>query len=113
MYKVRSDWLQKHAKKYPQWGPVVEKLIENNCFIVVPADREQKMGRANLGNLLVLEPEIKGRPAEYRIQDGMVICVNYPGSHRPVSVDDWIVYVTNLAASIEEGNAWIEEILSR
>jgi hypothetical protein len=113
MYKVRSDWLREHAKKYTQWSPVVEKLIENNCFIVIPAIKEQKLGRAKLGNLLVIEPGIKGRPAEYRIQDGMVICVNYAGSHSPISVGDWIVYVTELAASIEPDNSWIEGILSQ
>jgi len=113
MKKTRTDWLQQHAKAYPQWSAVIEILIEQSCFVVVPAGKGWKDGDVEEQDLLVLEPGVKGPPAAYRIQGDRIVCVNYPGSYEPSTYSEWIVSVMDLVVSIAEGNTWIEGILSQ
>ncbi len=50
---------------------------------------------------LVEEPGIKGPPPAFRVSDDKIICVNYPGSYKPMTPKEFIDYIESVKKKIK------------
>lgn len=94
--KVRRNWLKEHAQQYPAWKVIIKKVIKMKAFIVIPAKYGWKDGGVKDGDLLVYEQGIKGPPCGFRLENEQIVCVNYPGSVKPMAPDQFIAYIKRI-----------------
>lgn len=91
----------------PNWRAVVDAILENNLVFVIPASTSTvgSVGDLKMGDVIVLEPGIKGRKPIFRIDAaGNITCVNHGSTSTRDTADfiAWLLHVSERWSSEPE-----------
>jgi hypothetical protein len=92
--RARVDWLKVFVEHHPGWEEIIQELIESDVFFVIPAKKYHPEYDGDL--LLVVDPVLKSKPPLFKLQNGMVLSVNYPDSLGVMSAAWFLQYVHDI-----------------
>lgn len=80
-----------------------EELAEKYDFVKKAKDFPYAMvdERVKETDIVVLEPGIKGPPPVFRVSGDKVVCINYPGSYKPTSIEEFMAYLNDVKEGLQ------------
>ena len=97
---VLRGWMKEFGDNNPNWGDLVNQIIKDKLYTAaIPAAHGHKDGGVEDTDMLVYEMGCKGPPHAFRLLEGKLYCVNYPGPVKQAFPFSWILYLKDIVQS--------------